>query len=294
MFRNQVKARKISKYLGKIAPEYFAKRLKNPVFIIGSGRSGKTLLAKTLAPHRDIATYPGEANDLWHPQTYPWRYSKFRASIPPIWVDPEKFSRLSLKHRSGSQKRMIRSVFGGFQFLMGKKYFLNESAMLTFMIPFIIKEFPDARFVHVIRDGRAVALSYAKRQHKKIEDNLSVYLELGYAYPFEDVLVACAKSWNLHMAEVDRQAKKLGLGERGIIYEMKYENFCRNPEKLLIQVAGFMGIDPNPFKRMDLSHIQTMNYEYGQETYKGLVQKISQQMEPTLKQKGYPPTTIME
>jgi hypothetical protein len=287
MFKNRLRARRISRYLAKIAPDYFSKRLKNPVFIIGSGRSGTTLLVNTLALHKDIATYPGEANDLWHPQAYPWRYSKLRASLPPMWVDPEEFSRLSLQHRSVSQTEMIRSVFGGFQFLMGRKCFLNKSAMLTFMIPFIVKKFPDARFVHLIRDGRAVALSYAKKQHRKIEDNLSTYQEKGFDYPFEDVLVACAKSWKLQLEEVERQTKKLGFRERGMICEMKYEDFCRDPEDVLIQIAGFVGVDSAPFKRMPLSHIKTTNYKYRQERYKGLIQEISQLMEPALGQKGY-------
>jgi hypothetical protein len=294
MFKNQLKARKISKHLAKIAPSYFAKKVKNPIFIIGPGRSGTTLLVNTLALHNDIATYPGEANDLWHPQTYPWRYSELRVSLPPMWVDPRNFTRLSIQHRSHSQKVMIKAVFGGFQFLMGRKRFLNKSAMLTFMIPFIVKEFPDARFIHLIRDGRAVALSYALKQHRKIKDNYRIYKEQGYDYSFEDLLRACARNWKLHMEEVEQKVKRLGFKGRGVITEMKYEDFCRDPREFLIQAARFMGVDATPFKRMDLSHIQTTNYKYKQERYRRLIQEISPLMEPTLKQKGYPPTTIME
>ena len=90
------RAKKAARYLARPAPGYFARKLRNPVFIIGSGRSGTTLLINTLAVHDDIATYSGEANDLWHPQTYPWRDSKHRDFLPPIWVDPEDFTRLSL------------------------------------------------------------------------------------------------------------------------------------------------------------------------------------------------------
>jgi hypothetical protein len=170
---------------------------------------------------------------------------------------------------------------------MGRKCFLNKSAMLTFMIPFIAKEFPDARFIHLIRDGRAVALSYAIKQRKKINDNLSAYAEQGFDYPFKDLLRACAKSWRLQMKEVERHTKELGFRERGVFFELKYEDFCRKPEDFLIQIAAFMGVDSAPFKGMGLSHIKTTNYKYREERYEGFIQEISQLMEPTLRIKGY-------
>ena len=280
-------AKKAARYLARLAPGYFARKLRNPVFIIGSGRSGTTLLINTLAVHDDIATYPGEANDLWHPQTYPWRDSKHRDFLPPIWVDPEEFTHLSLKYRTRSQVKTVRSVFGAYQFLMGRKCFLNKSAMITFMIPFILKEFPDARFVHLIRDGRAVALSYAKKGYKKNQANLNLYKRHGLDYPFKEILKACARSWKLHIEEVERQKRELQLEDKGIIYEIRYEEFCANPHNYLYNIAKIMGIDPNGFKERSYSHISSTNYKYKEDQDEDDIREISQIMEHILKEKGY-------
>ena len=56
--------------LGRTFPRRFAPMLHDPVFFIGSGRSGTNLLASFLRSHPEISVFPGEANDLWHPALY--------------------------------------------------------------------------------------------------------------------------------------------------------------------------------------------------------------------------------
>ena len=278
---------RLAKVLARTAPRYFATRLKNPFFILGSARSGTSILAHTLASHSDIATYPGEANDIWHPQTYPWRYSKYRADVPPLWVNPEKFTRFSLIHRSNSEVRRIKSVFGAYQFIMAKKCFLNKSAMIAFMIPFILDEFPNARLIHLIRDGRAVTLSYARREHQKLNNSLNINREHNRDFSLEKTLRICAESWRHHIEEVKRQEKKLKLKSRGIILEVRYEDFCRSPRSSLVKIANFMGIDSSGFPGTSYSQIASRNYKYQEEVSESAVLELCQIMEPTLSQTGY-------
>jgi len=159
--------------------------------------------------------------------------------------------------------------------------------MITFMIPFILKEFPDARFVHLIRDGRAVALSYAKKGYKKNQANLNLYKKHGLDYPFKEILKACARSWKLHIEEVERRKRELQLEDKGIIYEIRYEEFCANPHNYLCNIAEIMGIDPNGFKGKSYSHISSTNYKYKEGQDENDIREISQIMEPILKEKGY-------
>src|SRR3990172_7807033 len=81
--RKPIPVKNLSKRLARIAPDYFAGKIKNPFFIIGCNRSGKSLLASTLAYHRRIAVYPEEGLELWHPQTFPWLHSSHRDYLPP-------------------------------------------------------------------------------------------------------------------------------------------------------------------------------------------------------------------
>ncbi len=287
MVMNPILMARISKLAARIAPDYFSSKLANPFFILGSARSGTWLLARTLAFHKDIATYPSEANELWHPQTYPWRHSPHNITLPPLSVSPKEFTERSLKYRSAFQIRLIRSTFGAYQSLAKKTYFLNKSAMITFMIPFILNEFPEAKFIHVVRDGRGVALSGAKKTQGKILADRDLYQEGGFDMSFEDSLRAFAKSWELHIEEVDRQIKALDLMQRGVIHEIKYENFCSNPKEHLCQIAQFMGIDPDEFVKRDYPDIVSKNYKYNQELDANIMQELARIMELSLRAKGY-------
>lgn len=282
-----IHAKMLSNYLAKIAPGYFASKLKHPFFIIGCARGGTTLLVDTLAAHNEIASYPDEANELWHPQTFPWRYSKHRAYIPPIEVNPERFTELSLKYRAPSQVRCIKAVFGAYQLVMGKARFLNKSAMITFMIPFVLEQFPNVKFIHLVRDGRAVALSWAKKEHIKIEENLDLYSNQGFGISFEELLKNCAESWKRHIFEVERQKKALELDKQDIMYELRYEDFCLNPHEYLREIADFMDISPQFFDDRDYSHIVSRNYKFREELDEDDYREVCQITEPALKEKGY-------
>jgi hypothetical protein len=108
---------KIATRVVEVAPRYFAGKLHAPFFIIGLARSGTSLLLHSLACHEDLAAYPGEANRLWHPQTYPWRHSKHRDDVPPIWHDPKAFTEHTLRLRPDGHALRLRATFGAYQFL---------------------------------------------------------------------------------------------------------------------------------------------------------------------------------
>jgi len=280
-------AKKASTYLAKIASPYFYTKLKNPFFIISAGRSGSTLLVTTLSSHRDIATYPGEANNLWHPQTYPWRYSKHGEYIPPPVVDFTGFTRHSIEYRSPSQIKRIRATFSAYEFVMRKNCFLIKSAMITCMIPFILEQFPEAKFIHIIRDGRAAALSGAKKEYKKMKENWHVYKSRGFGLSFEEVLKHCATSWKEQIEEVASQKEKLELERKGLIHEIQYEEFCMNPHDCLTNIANFMDISPDGFRESDYSHIKSMNHKYKKELIQSKIKELTRLMEPTLQAMGY-------
>src|SRR3990170_432882 len=71
----------------------FGFRTRDPIFIIGTGRCGTTLLVRILNSHPSLSGFPGEANELWHPMLEPYESSSF--DIPPIEVDPKRFSDVS-------------------------------------------------------------------------------------------------------------------------------------------------------------------------------------------------------
>lgn len=276
-----------SSYLARLAPEYFASKLQNPYFIIGCGRSGTTLLANTLALHQEIALYPSEANHLWHPRFYPWGQSEFRGRTPPFGFDPQGFTRLSLEYRSSLETKRIRSSFGAFHFLAGVDTFLNKSAMITFMIPYIIELFPDAKLIHIVRDGRAVALSWARKEYRKIQANSEACRAHGIDISCDSLLRAFAESWKLHVQEVDMQSEQYALGSQGKLYELRYEDFCLDPRSSLRELAEFMNVAAESFDRLDYSHITSRNYKHREELEPNIFRELTRIMAPALRVKGY-------
>jgi len=65
-----------------------------PGFIIGCARSGTSVLRRALGRQSGIVAFPGEANDWWHPNDYPW--VEKGSTLPPLWVNPRSFTNGSL------------------------------------------------------------------------------------------------------------------------------------------------------------------------------------------------------
>lgn len=276
-----------SKRLAATAPDFASRKLKNPYFFIGCGRSGTSLLARLLSSHRDIAVYPYEANEMWHPQSFPWHHSNSNSA--PIWVDPYAFTEASLKARTEHDDRRMKAVFGACQLLLRGECFVNKSALVTFMIPEILNLFPDARFIHIIRDGRAVAWSFALHDKKMIDRFPNRYKEIGIDFPLEVLVEKFATHWKQHVLEIEHQKDKLNLEERDRIYELRYEDLCINPREQLASIAKFMHVNPGGFGDRLYSDIKNTNYKYQQKLSIEAIHRLSDMMQPALRLKNYEP-----
>jgi len=119
------------------------------VFIVGSPRSGTTIFGELLDKH---------------PQLSQWYEPYF------VW---DRFFRLA-PHDERSAKdattRVKEQIFRDFErYKKNKKcvVLIDKSPRNSLKIPFILKIFPRARFVHLLRDGRDVTLSIHKEWHNR-------------------------------------------------------------------------------------------------------------------------------
>jgi hypothetical protein len=219
------------------------RQVKKPVFIFGSTRSGKTILKTLLGEHPGIAAYPGEANHLWHPATHPWQYSPHRLSVPPYWAGPALHTEASLKLRGQWQSDHIRTVFGAFAWARRPQILLAESAKITFMIPYILDLFPDARFIHLVRHGRCVSYLQGKKIAAAVRSNYRVYAEVGYGLADDEIYARCARSWTEHVLEAQRLIAGGSLVPRARILEVRYENLCEDARSEFERICAFVGLD---------------------------------------------------
>jgi hypothetical protein len=123
-----------------------------PVFIVGCGRSGTTILGTALSKH-DRITYLDERRDLWisaYPQTDVWT-AKASARGGKI--------KLAASHGNAQRSRELRRAFRLELARSGRPVLLEKLPINSFRLEFIESIFPDGRYIHIHRNGVEVAKS---------------------------------------------------------------------------------------------------------------------------------------
>ena len=232
---------------------YFAgaRRSVRPVFVVGTGRSGTTLLVKILDSHRDLVAYPSEANELWHPNAYP--YDRRTIDAPPFLFDPAEFTTRSLASWTPGHERAIRRTLDGFMLARGRgRRLVLKSAMVSFMVERLTRVVPDALFVHIYRRGPSVVSSFVKKEWPKY----------GGMVDEAEMRLHCAHYWSSCLIELHRANEALGLSARGQWFECAYERLCAEPRRVLREMSDYAEIDLAAYA-FDLSNIQSRNEKVG-------------------------------
>ena len=95
--------------------------------------------------------------------------------------------------------------------------------------------FPDARHIHIIRDGRGVFIS---SWHHNVRTAYSHLKSTG----FDEFLDITAKQWSHQVRSTREGAKLLG----GRYFELRYEDLVAEPEAWMARVLDFLGADADP------------------------------------------------
>ena len=144
--------------------------MTQPFFIVSSGRSGTAML------HKALSTVPGvEMHHEYAVQiTQPLAVKRYLGAVD------EARTRLVLDETFGAAVRHARGTHWG-----------DSSNKLSWLVPDLAALFPQARFVHLVRDGRKVASSYFHKLGAEAYDDRSNailqnwYDEAGSAPPPE-------------------------------------------------------------------------------------------------------------
>jgi len=127
------------------------KRERPVVFIVGSPRSGTTILEDILSVHPAIAS--------WYEPYYLWE--RFFPCIEnDVW---------EVKYLNKNAKRRMRKEFEIFAEKSGKPIIADKLPAHSFNIRNIGRIFPNAKWIHILRDGRDVTLSIKKEWQERSE-----------------------------------------------------------------------------------------------------------------------------
>jgi hypothetical protein len=144
-------------------------------FLVGCGRSGTTLLRAMFDARADLAI-PDEVAFIiryarpHYALRYGWPRRFDAAACMDLIADDSSFRRWALPAGAArdavadpaptSFADLIRRLYASAAAARGKRRYADKTPMHVRYLPRLARLFPEARFVHVIRDGRDVALSY--------------------------------------------------------------------------------------------------------------------------------------
>ena len=205
----------------------------DPFFIVGSARSGTTLLRLMLNAHPQVAVPPESrficefwtgARDV-DVSDYLTKLASHKRY--QMWDLPVHTVRTEMGDRDRiSYAEAIDATFTAWARVHGKPRWGDKTPRYVECMPLILDLFPDAAFIHLIRDGRDVALSYAD-------------------VPFGPKTVGKAAAlWARRVRTGMEQGRAM---EEGHYIEMIYEDLVEDPQGEIKTLCEFirLGFEPD-------------------------------------------------
>jgi Sulfotransferase family len=257
-----------------------AVRSKAPVFVLGCPRSGTTVLYHMLLSAGNFAVYRAESNvfSILQPRFGNLRSEKNRRELLCYWLQSKLFQVTGLD-AAQIQEKILRDCHGAGDFL---RIVMEETARLQgverwadctpdhlLYIPEIKRQIPNALVVHIIRDGRDVALSYAKQ---------------GWAYPLPwdhgEQLSVAGLFWEWIVGKGREHGRALGSDYR----EVHYEDLVEKPRETLAGLSDFVGqeLDYDRIQQVGIGSVSAPNSSFTTEAGGGFhpVRRWAEKMTP--------------
>jgi hypothetical protein len=266
---------------------------RGPLFVVGAPRSGTSLLYKLLCLHPEAAwisnwsrRLPGVAAVAVLNRVAP----RFRATRRSVWFGADTANayvygqRRSLWERlypmpvegepvyrhcgvgaggptggrsEDEQAACLCGAFAGLRRFTGGRVVISKRIANNQRIPFLVAAFPEARFVHLVRDGRAVAYSLSRVD----------WWEDGVVWWYGDTPRRWRERggdpWELVATHWVRELASVGEGLRAVAadrqLELRYEELVGGPVAALRRVARFAGLPDDPGWLAELGRLSYPN-----------------------------------
>ncbi|MDJ0742755.1 MAG: sulfotransferase [Xenococcaceae cyanobacterium MO_167.B27] len=280
------------------------KQIEKPIFILGAAHSGTSFLGKALKQHPSFATWT-ETNNIWM-----WG-NVFKGD------DQLTENDLNQKIKKHIEKKFIRYLQKS-----GKERICDKTPRNCLRIPFIVSVFPDAKIIHIIRDGRAVIAS-TKKEYKRplywteVWDKLRK-IPIWEWYMFIPAIPLFVKTmmgislnywgakppgWN---EEIDKLSPNAVLAKQWVetmkiatqagrkiapdnYLEIRYEDLINSPKKIITEIAEFADIR-YPESIIEFCKINidlTRNPKRLKSLDSNTLGEIKEIIEPTMSELGY-------
>ena len=215
------------------------KRNRAPVFVVGSARSGTTLLYDMLLSSGGFALYLGESNifNLLAPRFGDLSRREIREQMLRVWLASSLF-RVSRLRASDVETKILDECRNAGDFLrivmdevarqQGAQRWAGNTPEEILHLRQIKKTIPEALVIHMIRDGRDVSVSLAQKR---------------YIRPFPWKERATPEIAALYWEWVLQKGRDAG-AEMGSDYtEVRFEDLVTDPRSVLQKLSGFLEHD---------------------------------------------------
>lgn len=211
----------------------------SPLFITGYMRSGTTLLGNIVDRHPDISIF---VESFFIPRYYYgqvafWPLSREanrarlahaiateeRSVVNAVEVDEQEVARAAKPHLSS----VLDEVLGRWARDRGAPRWGDKTPGYLAKLPVLKRIFPDARFIHIYRDGRDVLLSVR-----------SLVRWTGW----DTNAARVARDWEQTLA----RARRWGERHPDRYLEVQYEQLIGDPGPVVKEVAEFAGLGFDP------------------------------------------------
>jgi len=205
----------------------------NPFFIVGAARSGTSLLSRIMNSHPHIAV-PFESH-IYH-TFLPWlrhygdlsRLENMACLLDDIlatemlrhWSPPADRAATLSAIRRHDLHGLVDGLFSSWARAQGKQRWGEKTPSHVRHWRQILQGFPEARFLHVVRDGRDVSLSWIEA-------------------PFGPKnLFYAAQRWREYLAWVAELRAAVPAGQ---LVDVHYAELLAEPERTLERICEFLG-----------------------------------------------------
>jgi hypothetical protein len=209
------------------------------LFIVGCARSGTTLVHRIVDAHPEIAITPEMhwitrqfmrgnglvASELVSELARHKRFAQFE-------IPQQQFEGLLGSGEAVPYPTFLNRVFGLYGKINNKLLVGNKTPAYVRNIPTFHAHWPEAKFVHIIRDGRDVCMSILN--WKKAERTVG-----RYASWEEDPVSTTALWWERKVRKGREDGAALG---PGLYHEMHYEELVEDPERECKRLCEFLGV----------------------------------------------------
>jgi len=250
------------------------------VFLIGAARSGTKLVRDIIAEHHSVDKVPYDINYIWRLGNGGLAHDELHPDLLTAKI----------------QSRILKQIA---KFSKGAPILIEKTVSNCLRIPYLKAIYPDALFIHLIRDGLDVvesvyrqwiaapdwnyifrkamsfpfldAFGYAVRYgtltvHKMLAKNSTPdiwgprYDGILQDVKNMEIIEVCAVQWVRSVEKALRHIKKLPVEK---CLTVRYEDFVEDPHSLLDLIGGFLGIDPAYYHNLDLISISKINIGKG-------------------------------